>query len=148
MFLTQCATDDQYRRYAQIKKSSRSDAAWGKAADVELTRDTLSSFAHPAISPDGEWIYFVSDMPGGQGGLDLWRARITPAGYGGVENLGAEINTPGNSTMAAVPLSLSDASMWSVKARSAVLSGASTPGPEKRSSLMRSGFFEPSHSML
>lgn len=96
MFLTQCATDDQYPRYAQIKKSSRSDAAWGKAADVELTRDTLSSFAHPAISPDGEWIYFVSDMPGGQGGLDLWRARITPAGYGGVENLGPEINTPGN----------------------------------------------------
>lgn len=96
MYLTQCATDGQYPRYAQIVKSSRSDAAWGKGNIVELAKDTLSSFAHPAISPDGNWIYFTSDMPGGQGGLDIWRARITAAGFGGVENLGPQINTPGN----------------------------------------------------
>lgn len=96
MFLTQCVTDPSYPRYAQIVKSSRSDAAWGKAAEVKLTGDTLSSYAHPAISPDGEWLYFASDMPGGKGGLDIWRVRITPAGYGGVENLGEPVNTPGD----------------------------------------------------
>lgn len=96
MYITQCATDNQYPRYAQIAKSTRSDAAWGKATVVELTKDTLSSFAHPTISPDGSWIYFTSDMPGGEGGLDIWRARITPNGFGGVENLGPQINTPGN----------------------------------------------------
>ena len=96
MFLTQCVTDPSYPRYAQIVKSSRSDAAWGKAAEVKLTGDTLSSYAHPAISPDGEWLYFTSDMPGGKGGLDIWRVRITPAGYGGVENLGEPVNTPGD----------------------------------------------------
>lgn len=95
MYITQCLTDDQYPRYAQIAKSSRNDAAWGKPTLVELTKDTLSNFAHPAISPDGNWIYFVSDMPGGQGDLDIWRARITTHGYGGVENLGPQINTPG-----------------------------------------------------
>lgn len=96
MYITQCVMDGQYPRYAQIAKSTRSDAAWGKANVVELVKDTLSSIAHPAISPDGNWIYFVSDMPGGEGGLDIWRARLTAAGYGGVENLGPQINTPGN----------------------------------------------------
>ena len=56
----------------------------------------MSTYAHPAISPDGEWLYFVSDMPGGMGGYDIWRVRITPSGLGGVENLGAPINTPGD----------------------------------------------------
>ncbi len=96
MYLTQCTTDPSYPRYAQIVKSSRADAAWGKATEVKLTNDTLSSFAHPAMSPDGEWLYFVSDMPGGKGGLDIWRVRITAAGFGGIENLGAPINTEGD----------------------------------------------------
>ena len=96
MYLTQCVTDPSYPRYAQIVKSNRSDAVWSKATEVKLTGDTLSSYAHPAISPDGEWLYFSSDMPGGKGGLDIWRVRITPAGYGGVENLGEPINTAGD----------------------------------------------------
>ncbi len=96
MYLTQCVTDPTYPRYAQLMVSNRSDAAWAKATEVKLTGDTLSSYAHPAISPDGLWLYFASDMPGGKGGLDLWRVRITPGGYGGVENLGAPINTEGD----------------------------------------------------
>lgn len=96
MYLTQCKTDPSYPRYAQIVKSNRSDATWSKVSDVSLTSDTLSSYAHPAISPDGEWLYFTSDMPGGKGGLDIWRVRITPGGFGGVENLGEPINTDGD----------------------------------------------------
>lgn len=96
MYLTQCTTDPSYPRYAQIVKSNRADAAWGKATEVKLTNDTLSSFAHPAVSPDGEWLYFVSDMPGGRGGLDIWRVRITATGFGGIENLGSPINTEGD----------------------------------------------------
>ena len=96
MYLTQCTSDPSYPRYAQIVTSARADAAWGKTSELKITGDTLSSYAHPAVSPDGQWLYFVSDMPGGIGGLDIWRARITPAGLGGVENLGAPVNTPGN----------------------------------------------------
>ena len=96
MYLTQCPTDPSYPRYAQIAVSKRSDAAWGKPTKLEISRDTLSSFAHPAISPDGNWLYFVSDMPGGKGGLDIWRVRITGGGLGGVQNLGEPINTPGD----------------------------------------------------
>lgn len=96
MYLTQCTSDPSYPRYAQIVTSARANAAWGKPTELKITGDTLSSYAHPAVSPDGMWLYFVSDMPGGIGGMDIWRARITPAGLGGVENLGAPINTPGN----------------------------------------------------
>ena len=96
MYLTQCLTDPSYPRYATIATSNRSDAAWGKATELKLTRDTLSAYAHPAVSPDGQWLYFTSDMPGGEGGYDIWRVRLTTSGVGGVENLGAPINTPGN----------------------------------------------------
>lgn len=96
MYLTICQTDPTYPRYAKIATSNRSDASWGKAQVLDITRDTLSLFAHPAISPDGMWLYFVSDMPGGLGGLDIWRVEMTTAGLGALENLGAPINTPGN----------------------------------------------------
>ncbi len=96
MYLTQCVTDPSSPRYAKIAKADRADASWGKPSACEISRDTLSSFAHPAVSPDGEWLYFTSDMPGGMGGLDIWRVRITGHGFGGVENLGSPINTAGD----------------------------------------------------
>ena len=96
MYLTQCPTDPSYPRYATICTSQRSDASWSKASTIEVTRDTLSSYAHPAISPDGYWLYFCSDMPGGMGGLDIWRMRVNDNGTGGVENLGPSINTEGD----------------------------------------------------
>ena len=97
MYLTQCKTDPNYPRYATIVVSDRSDATWTKPRELVVSKDTLSSFAHPAVSPDGEWLYFVSDMPGGYGGLDLWRCRLLTHGEAGaVENLGPAINTPGD----------------------------------------------------
>ena len=97
MYLTQCLTDPSYPRYATLATSQRSDAAWSKATELKLTRDTLSAYAHPAISPDGQWLYFVSNMEGGMGGYDIWRVRLTTNGsMGGVENVGAPINTAGD----------------------------------------------------
>ncbi|MDE6647118.1 MAG: OmpA family protein [Prevotella sp.] len=96
MYLTQCTTDPNYPRYATIVTSRRSDAAWSKATELKLTRDTLSAYAHPAVSPDGQWLYFTSNMPGGMGGYDIWRVQLTGNVVGGVENLGAPINTAGD----------------------------------------------------
>ena len=96
MYLTQCKTDPDYPRYATIATSNRSDAAWSKATELKVTRDTLSAYAHPAVSPDGEWLYFASNMPGGKGGYDIWRVRLTSSGTGSVENLGAPVNTAGD----------------------------------------------------
>lgn len=97
MYFTVCRSDPQYPRMAEIWTSTRNDAKWGKPQTLKITADTLSSYAHPALSPDGKWLYFVSDMPGGYGGYDLWRASVVGGhGIGVVENLGPEINTPGN----------------------------------------------------
>lgn len=96
MYLTRCAHDPDYPRYAQIFKSQRSDASWSKPQLLEISKDTLTSYAHPAVSPDGDWLYFVSDMPGGMGGLDIWRIAITESGLGGVENMGEPINSEGD----------------------------------------------------
>ena len=96
MYLTICKTDPNYPRYATIAVSSRSDAAWSKPKELTISKDTLSSFAHPAISPDGEWLYFVSDMPGGLGGFDIWRCKLIGNETGSPENLGEPVNTPGD----------------------------------------------------
>lgn len=96
MYFTRCSSDPDYPRYAEIWKSQRSDASWSKPTKCEITRDTLTSYAHPAVSPDGQWLYFVSDMPGGEGGLDIWRTRILDSGFAGMENVGRPINTAGD----------------------------------------------------
>lgn len=98
MYFTRCAIDEQYPRFASIFKSGRSDASWTKPEEVIISRDTLSAYAHPAVSPSGEWLYFTSNMAGGYGGLDLWRFYIgtSKAMEGMLENLGPGINTEGD----------------------------------------------------
>lgn len=75
--------------------SSRSEAKWAAPVKFEVTGDTLSAMGDPAVSADGTWLYFASDMPGGMGGIDIWRINIKDK-RGTLENLGEQINTPGN----------------------------------------------------
>lgn len=79
----------------EIYTSKRSDATWSAPQKVEITGDTISSYGDPAVSPDGIYLYFASDMPGGYGGKDIWRINIKEPG-GLLENLGPQINTPGD----------------------------------------------------
>ena len=96
MYLTRCTMDSESPRPAQIYKSSRSDATWSAPVLCDIMKDSITSLAHPAVSPDGKWLYFVSDMSGGMGGLDIWRANIEGDGFGWIENLGSPINTQGD----------------------------------------------------
>ena len=96
MYFTRCTHDPEYPRYAQIYTSERTDASWGAPKLLEITKDTLSSFAHPTVSPDGRWLYFVSDMPGGLGRPGHLANRNRRTRVRRVDNLGEPINTPGN----------------------------------------------------
>ena len=95
MYFTRCTTDPEFPRYAELYRSTRSDAAWGAPEKIIISSDTLSSYAHPAVSPDSEWLYFSSNMSGGQGGFDIWRYYIGKNKNleGIVENIGAGINS-------------------------------------------------------
>ncbi|MEG1686106.1 MAG: OmpA family protein, partial [Bacteroides sp.] len=95
MYFTRCRKDGTAPVYAEIYSSQRTGASWGAPQKCEIINDSLSSVAHPALSPDGTLLYFTSDMPGGIGGLDLWRIPVSESGFGAVENLGETINTPG-----------------------------------------------------
>ena len=51
--------------------------------------------AHPALSPDGNRLYFASDMPGGFGGLDIYYSDKEGSNWGPAMNMGPEVNTEG-----------------------------------------------------
>ena len=95
MYLTRARREPNSDTGVEIYTSQRSDARWSAPVKYEITADTLSNYGHPAVSPDGEWLYFTSDMPGGFGGKDIWRINLhSPIGT--LENLGEFINTPGD----------------------------------------------------
>jgi len=54
------------------------------------------SFCTPALTPDGERIYFSSDMPGGSGGMDLYYCVRRNNNWDQPVNLGPAINTSKN----------------------------------------------------
>lgn len=95
MYLTKARREPNAHTGVEIYTSQRSDAKWSAAQKYEITADTLSSYGHPAVSPDGTWLYFTSDMPGGSGGKDIWRVNLRERA-GSLENLGEWINTPGD----------------------------------------------------
>ena len=96
MYYTFCSEDDATPRTAEIYKSSRSGAKWGAGQKLEIFKDTSIMVAHPAVSPDEMYLYFVSDAIGGYGGKDIWRVPVRDIGSVYPENLGPEINTPGD----------------------------------------------------
>lgn len=95
MYLTRARREPNANTGVEIYTSQRSDAQWSKPVKFEITADTLSNYGHPAVSPDGNWLYFTSDMPGGSGGKDIWRINLKERA-GSLENLGEWINTPGD----------------------------------------------------
>lgn len=108
MYLTKARRELNAPTSVEIYTSTRSDAKWSAPAKFEITADTLSTFGHPTVSPDGEYLYFVSDMPGGYGGKDIWRISLKER-QGSLVNLGPDINTEGNDDF---PYVRSDGSLY------------------------------------
>ncbi len=95
MYLTRARREQDADTGVEICTSQRSDARWSAPVRLDVSADTLSSYGHPAVSPDGTWLYFTSDRPGGYGGKDLWRVSLKERASV-PENLGDFINTPGD----------------------------------------------------
>lgn len=100
-------TRSNYYGYNKLKKSSKGinnlkifkatlvDGKWKNIEDMPFNNDEYSS-GHPCLSPDETSLYFVSDMPGGYGGTDIYVSMFDGGRWLPPMNLGPVINTPGN----------------------------------------------------
>ncbi len=69
---------------------------WVNETELSINSDDYD-VAHPAVSPDDKYLYFVSNMRGSMGGTDIYKVeRKSNGGFGTPVNLGREINTYGD----------------------------------------------------
>lgn len=96
MYFTRAKKATEADAPAQIMVSNRAGGTWSEPRALKVFADSTITVAHPAIAPDGVTLYFVSDAPNGFGGKDIWKATIEGGECKFIENLGDEINTPGD----------------------------------------------------
>ena len=68
---------------------------WTNVTSMPFNSDEYSC-GHPSLSPDEKTLYFISDMPGGAGGTDIYKTTFDGTAWTKPENLGNVINTSGN----------------------------------------------------
>lgn len=79
--------------HLKIYVSKKIDGEWQEAIEVPFNSDNYST-GHPALSPDGKKMYFVSDMPGTIGETDIFVVDLHDDGsFSEPKNLGPQINT-------------------------------------------------------
>ncbi|MFO8058654.1 MAG: hypothetical protein R6V10_15315 [bacterium] len=106
LYFTACDREEDTEGECDIYVSFRFDGQWSKPANLGPPVNTEHNEMNASVSPDGDFIIFASDRPGGQGGTDLWMAergkklsRLHPGfetegRWKNPRNLGPEINTP------------------------------------------------------
>ena len=97
IYFTRCGAEKKTKVGCQIFQARKQGKGWSAPELIPLADDSFAT-AHPAISADGNYLVFASDMPGGQGAMDLWVAKYErrQRNFANPVNLGPEINTPDN----------------------------------------------------
>lgn len=96
-------TQDNYKKKSkdgttnlEMMISTFENGKWSIKKAFPLNNEEYS-VGHPALSADGQTLYFASDIPGGKGGVDIYRAtKDTNGNWINITNLGDKINTEGN----------------------------------------------------
>ena len=97
IYFTKCEAGKRQKKGCKIMHSERKGESWSEPKEVEMLSDSAVA-AHPAISPDGLILFFVSDIAGGYGGKDIWsisREKLSNP-WSKPKNAGTDINTSGN----------------------------------------------------
>lgn len=82
----------------KIYRSFYVEGKWQSPEELPFNSDEFNT-AHPALSPDNKFLYFVSDRTGSYGKSDIWKVEIYEDGsFSEPENLGENINTAGRET--------------------------------------------------
>ena len=97
IYFTRCEAGKREQRGCVIMYSQNNGAAWSDPKNLGLLSDSLIA-AHPAITPDGLTLYFVSELPGGYGGKDIYYSTRQSANvaWSRPVNIGPDINTKGS----------------------------------------------------
>jgi peptidoglycan-associated lipoprotein len=97
LYFTKCESGKREKKGCVIMYSRRTGDKWSDPKSIGILPDSLVA-AHPAISSDGLTLFFVSDIPGGFGKKDIWKATREKTGgtWSKPVNLGPDINTPGD----------------------------------------------------
>lgn len=99
LYFTRCLIDKDNNFPCDIYVAEKTGSRWGAAEELGIldreAGDDSSQVGQPALTPDDQYLVFVSDMEGGQGGRDLWYIRYDDASgeWGAPENMGAGINS-------------------------------------------------------
>ncbi|MDR1698376.1 MAG: OmpA family protein [Prevotellaceae bacterium] len=96
MYFTRARMEDGLAKNVEAFRTNRAGEQWSTPQRLAVFADSTMMVAHPTVSPDGKYLYFVSDREGGIGGKDIWRAEILGDSFGAIQNLGREINTAGD----------------------------------------------------
>lgn len=97
IFFTRCPEEKNKENKCGLFMCRKQGSTWGPATPLPFVVDSLT-FAHPTMSADGKTLYFVSNMAGGYGKMDLWMCSFNPKTnvWGQPKNLGPNVNTEGN----------------------------------------------------
>lgn len=96
-FLTKKGKDKDGAVLLKLYKATLNGDNWENITELPFNSNEYS-VAHPALSPDGKTLYFVSNMPGTLGQSDIFKVAINGDTFGTPENLGNTINTEGRET--------------------------------------------------
>ena len=97
MYFSRCMVSKRGKQGCQLYMAKRAEQGWLMPEAINVAHDSVI-VAHPSLSDDGLTLYFVSDMVGGYGGLDIWKLTRASASdnFGEPVNLGPSINTSAN----------------------------------------------------
>lgn len=97
MYFTQCNGKDGKGKNCRLFMSTLQGTEWSDPQPLAFSTDSFTC-GHPSLTKDGQVLYFASDMPGGQGGKDIWFVTYSKRSkaWGDPVNLGPAINTAGD----------------------------------------------------
>jgi peptidoglycan-associated lipoprotein len=97
LYFTRCEAGKREKKGCIIMYSKRTGDKWSDPKNIGILSDSVVA-AHPALSPDGSILYFVSDIAGGSGKKDIWKSTRAKRGdaWSKPVNLGPDINTSGD----------------------------------------------------
>lgn len=94
-YFTTCLAEKGKKLGCQIYQAAKVDGEWMNATNLDIVPDSIS-IGHPAVSPDGNTIYFSSRMLGGFGGADIWYCEKEGSSWSKPKNAGEKINSKGD----------------------------------------------------